>query len=220
MHERVGILTLMVGSLLLMTLSLIKGADDWQNQTIRNYLSDIKKSAEQENGTIGTLNSLVEPVSQGPFIDHQAFGLYYSWLAFTAQDKASLERFSLKSVEQFQLQLAQRPLDSSVVIDKANQMWRNGAEFDAVVAEFHYAQEVGRYEPFTVMQSLKYYLAHWPQLSLTDKKQTISYLLDHKRYKMKLWQYDSILKLPVIGERACNILAFNSVKPYYCRNEN
>lgn len=217
MGDRIGILSLMLGALVLIILSLMKGADDWQNQTIRNYLSDVEKVAEQRDGVIMTLDSSIEPMSKGPFIDHQAFGLYYSWLAFAAQDRESVESFSAKSVEQFELQLSKRPLDSSVVIDKANQMWRNGAEFDSVIAEYHYAQAIGLYEPFTVIQSLKYYLAHWPNLSLTDKKQAISYLLDHKRYNMKLWQYDSILKLPVVGERACNILAFNDVKPYFCR---
>jgi len=217
MGDRIGILSLMLGAFVLIILSLMKGADDWQNQTIRNYLSDLEKVVEQRDGDIMTLDRSIEPMSKGPFIDHQAFGLYYSWLAFSVQDRESIERFSAKSVQQFELQLSKRPLDSSVVIDKANQMWRNGAAFDAVIAEYHYAQAIGRYEPFTVKQSLKYYLAHWQNLSLTDKKQAISYLLDHKRYNMKLWQYDSILKLPVVGERACNILAFNNLKPYFCR---
>lgn len=217
MGDRIGILSLMLGAFVLIILSLMKGADDWQNQTIRNYLSDLEKVVEQRDSDIMTLDRSIEPMSKGPFIDHQAFGLYYSWLAFSVQDSESIERFSAKSVQQFELQLSKRPLDSSVVIDKANQMWRNGAAFDAVIAEYHYAQAIGRYEPFTVKQSLKYYLAHWQDLSLTDKKQAISYLLDHKRYNMKLWQYDSILKLPVVGERACNILAFNNLKPYFCR---
>lgn len=218
MLERVGILGLMAGSLLLMILSVMKGADDWHSQTLRNHLTDLKKTTEQQTHSETVLDRSISPLANGPFVDHQAFGLYYSWVVFQATDRLAIEHFSVKSIEQFQLQQIKRPLDSTVVINKANQMWRGGVAFNTVIKEYHRAQEMGRYEPFTVMESLKYYLAHWPELSITDKKQTISYLLDHQRYNMKLWQYDSILKLPVIGDRACNILAFNNVSPYFCRN--
>ncbi|EGU43432.1 hypothetical protein VII00023_16410 [Vibrio ichthyoenteri ATCC 700023] len=218
MRKRMMSLGLMVGALLLMFLSVIKGVDDWQSQTLRNTLADLNRATIQAGKHDIALDMTLTPASSGPFIDHQAFGLYYSWLGFQAVKPQSVEKFSLLSIDQFEQQQKKRPLDSTVVVNKANQMWRNGAPFDVVIKQFHLAHEMGLYESFTVKQSLIYYLAHWPELSLVDKKQSISYLLDHERYKMKLWQYDSILKMPVIGERACNILEFNNISPYYCRH--
>lgn len=218
MGERLGVIILMLGSSCLMIVSILKGVDDWQSQNLRNQLTEFKKDSDYEHNKNAKLDAYVIPSSHGPFMDHQAYGLYYSWLSFQEQDRTLKIQFSEKSVKQFKLQQRQSPLDSSVVINKANQMWRDGVDFRRVLIEFHRAQKIGYYEPFTVVQSLKYYLAHWPDLSLSEKKQVISYLLDHKKYKMQLWQYDSILKLPIIGDRACNILSFNDIVPYHCRN--
>ncbi|WP_236688427.1 hypothetical protein [Vibrio renipiscarius] len=212
----------LIGSILLLMSAVNKGRDDWHSQVIRNQMASLSvESVETSSdkalldGTL--LDDTLEPDSFGPFIDHGSIGLYYSWIAFQSSDEATKRDFAKRSIEQLQLQLHFRPLDSAIMINKANQLWRNGEGFDDVMAEFELAQHLGPYEPLTVKESLTYYLAYWPELSSEKKNVVLSYLLDHEKYKMKLWQYDSILVKPIIGERACAILGFNNITPYYCR---
>jgi len=202
----------------LLLLSVAKGLDDMAQLSLQNQLTEIKRNTVKHGLTDAKLNHHYQPVSATPFDDNSTLALYFSWLAYQERsDQIKSQRFSQRAQDLYTAQLKLRPLDASLVVQRANEKWRSGGTFESTLADFHLAQELGHFERFTLMHTLTYFLAHWPQLSLDDKKTAIAYLLEHDKYAMKLWQYDSLLQKPVAGERACSIFKFNGITPYFCR---
>ncbi|MGF1908724.1 hypothetical protein L4C38_04665 [Vibrio kasasachensis] len=218
MYHKVGLASLLFLIIIVTVLAVFKGADDYLSQSRKNHLVEFEPLSNNEMvpDLLGAMEPL--PLVWVPFNDHETYGLYYSWLAFNAKGNPTLvEHYNHLSSVEFESQQMLKPLDSKVVIFRANQMWREGGSFDDVLAQFKLAQRLGNFEKLTLMESLNFYLSNWPELTVADKKIAISYLLDHEKYAMKIWQFDDLLKKPIVGGRACSLLKFNGLTPYYCR---
>ncbi|MBA5763777.1 hypothetical protein H2O73_15540 [Vibrio sp. 404] len=218
MPYRMGLFALSIFIAFCILLAVLKGADDYTNQVYQHRISQMKDTVKKEinEATLREIEPI--PFAWTPFPNHEIYGLYYSWLAYYGRDSYdSFNKLNSKSLEEFYLQQVTKPLDSQVVVYKANQMWRSKYSHSDVLEQFHLAQKLGHFERLTLMESLNFYFANWTLLTIRDKKVAVSYLLDHEKYAMKMWQYDSLLKKPVIGERVCAVFSFNDISPYYCR---
>ncbi|MDA0148903.1 hypothetical protein [Vibrio sp. LaRot3] len=202
----------------LLLLSIAKGLDDMAQLSLKNQLTEVKRNTVKHGYTDAKLTHHYTPVSATPFDDSSTLALYFSWLAYQERSNtAESKMFSQRAQQLYTQQLRLRPLDASLAVQRANEKWRSGGTFSSALDDFHLAQKLGHYEQFTLLNTLTYFLSHWPQLSLDDKKTAIGYLLEHDKYAMKLWQYDALLQKPVVGERACSIFKFNGITPYFCR---
>ncbi|RJX69706.1 hypothetical protein DZ860_14600 [Vibrio sinensis] len=219
-RHRFSLIMLMTLCAALFFLSGAKGVVNLHRLALATTLDDVKKSTLKELPA----NSLVESQLDLPyllpsfFLDLSERSNYNAWMAYVNRDdEKQWQLFNQRALNNIEEQQKKRPLDSTLVIQKANIMWRLDAPHSDILEQYRLAVQLGEFERYTLINTLIFYLSSWPELESVDRKVAVSYLLDMKRYKMKNWQYDQILKMPLVGERACAIYSFNNVRPYFCR---
>lgn len=209
---------------LLLCLSVAKGWGELHRLALEAALSEVEvriDDAEREELSVSALAGIsldVPDFLPAFFLDVSERASYNTWMAYANKSESEAwVTYNNEALRYIEIQQKQRPLDSSLVIQKANIMWRMGAEHDEVLEQYRFAIRIGKFEKYTLTNTLIFYLSIWPDINNDDRKVAVSYLLDMKRYKMEKWQYDHILKMPLIGQRACAIYSFNNMTPYYCR---
>ncbi|WP_222939809.1 hypothetical protein [Photobacterium sp. BZF1] len=100
------------------------------------------------------------------------------------------------------------PLNYTALIQHAESLWRMGKPFDVINQPISLAQKVAPFDTKVALFSLEFLLAHWPQLSASEKVLASRYLLKPIQYRINYHQLNEVVARSPEKERACRLLGF------------
>ncbi len=112
-----------------------------------------------------------------------------------------------------------KPMAGEAYRQLANYYWNLGASASVIGEYIAKAQAAEPFERSTLLDSLRYYLSFWQQLTIGERKQAVEYLFDTSKYGINYEWIGGQLDDPALRRKACQIYAFSGKKIEFCMKE-
>ncbi|WP_367990317.1 hypothetical protein AB2S62_17120 [Vibrio sp. NTOU-M3] len=137
---------------------------------------------------------------------------FYAWASYIAtlrlNDEWLAREYSERSKKMMESFILLKPYDAYGYASLAKEEWRNGASYMKIKGLIDLSKKQGPYEKVTGSNSLEFYLAFWPMLTVDDKEDAISMIFNGSKYGLNEYHFRRILTQPLLKMRFCSITKF------------